>query len=70
MSETEENRRRAQDVSEAGARPSEPDASTSPGGSGGGDKTELSDTGVGLGAGEPNTFEPEEAAPAPEAPAD
>jgi hypothetical protein len=27
---------------------------------------ELSDTGVGLGVGEPNTFEPEEAAPAPD----
>ena len=27
---------------------------------------ELSDTGVGLGVGEPNTFEPEEVAPAPD----
>ena len=27
---------------------------------------ELSDTGVGLGVGEPNTFEPEEATPAPD----
>ena len=65
MSETEENRERVEDVSEAGRRPDEPDASTSPGGSGGGEKTELSDTGVGLGAGEPNTFEPEEAGPVP-----
>lgn len=30
--------------------------------------SDLSDTGVGLGAGEPNTFEPEEAGPAAEGP--
>lgn len=70
MSETEDDRQRVEDVSQAGAAPSEPDASTSPRGTGGGGKTELSDTGVGLGAGEPNTFEPEEAAPAPETPSD
>jgi hypothetical protein len=32
------------------------------------DTSNLSDTGVGLGAGEPNTFEPEEAGPAVEGP--
>ncbi len=44
--------------------PSEPGSATSPDA----EKPERSDTGVTLGAGEPNTFEPEEAAPAPETP--
>ncbi len=71
MSATEENQQRVEDLSGAGRNgevsPSE-DAATSRRGTGGGEMPDRSDTGVTLGAGEPNTFEPEEAAPAPEAP--
>jgi hypothetical protein len=44
-------------------KPGDDDASSAAVQVGRGDD-ELSDTGVGLGVGEPNTFEPEEAAPA------
>jgi hypothetical protein len=67
MSEAEQ---RAGDLSRTGgnsaAAGSEPDAATS--GTGGGDMPDRTETGVRLGAGEPDTFEPEEAAPEPEAP--
>ena len=46
------------------------DSATSPADHGKVGIDHLSDAGVGVGAGEPNTFEPEEAAPAADEPAD
>jgi hypothetical protein len=72
MSEPEESRRREDGAGEAGgtdkASSSESDAAALRAGHGDGEMPELSDTGVGLGLGEPNTFEPEEAAPAADSP--
>jgi hypothetical protein len=73
MSEAENNTQRATGASEAGRNGGtspEQGAATTPGTSGGGDMPDRSETGVTLGAGEPDTFEPEESAPAPEKPAE
>jgi hypothetical protein len=68
MSEPEENKQRVDGAVEAGgtdeASSSESSAAASRAGHSDVEMPDLSDTGVGLGVGEPNTFEPEEGVPA------
>jgi len=67
MSEPEENTQRVDGAVETGTDEANADETAERGDV---ELSDLSDTGVGIGAGEPNTFEPEEAAPAAETPTD
>jgi hypothetical protein len=66
MSEPDESRQRVDRPDKPGGTDEASSSETSAAVHGGQENVELSDTGVGLGVGEPNTFEPEEAGPAPD----